>query len=146
LEGMAQTRAQSRAGRSVFAFIMVLAGFSPTPAEEMPKEGFRDNEPPSEDPKAKPTPAESKPFAWDDERDSARKWLYALVDEYAQIGGEAGRDLQDKMKDDDARHALVRRMYNKPGLSYCTMDELKDFAKKVQRRIDEVTEAHRRDP
>lgn len=38
LRAMAQTRATSRALRSVLAFVMVLAGYSPTPAEEMPHE------------------------------------------------------------------------------------------------------------
>jgi hypothetical protein len=36
LKGMAQTRAQSRALRGVLAWILVLAGYNPTPAEEMP--------------------------------------------------------------------------------------------------------------
>ena len=36
LRGMAQTRAMSRAGRTAFAFVAVLAGFDPTTAEEMP--------------------------------------------------------------------------------------------------------------
>jgi hypothetical protein len=36
ISGMAQTRAQSRALRGVLAWVTVLAGFKPTPAEEMP--------------------------------------------------------------------------------------------------------------
>jgi hypothetical protein len=40
IKGMAQTRAQSRALRGVLAWILVLAGFKPTPAEEMPPEGI----------------------------------------------------------------------------------------------------------
>lgn len=36
LRGMAQTRAQSRAFRGQLAWILVLAGYKPTPAEEMP--------------------------------------------------------------------------------------------------------------
>lgn len=38
IKSMAQTRAQSKALRSVFAWIMVLAGFAATPANEMPDE------------------------------------------------------------------------------------------------------------
>lgn len=37
LAGMAQTRAISRAFRHVFSPVVVLAGYEPTPAEEMPK-------------------------------------------------------------------------------------------------------------
>lgn len=42
---MAQTRAMSRAARSAFAHVVVLidAGLSTTPAEEVPMEGFDDN-------------------------------------------------------------------------------------------------------
>ena len=36
IKGMAQTRAQSRALRGVLAWILVLAGYKPTPSEEMP--------------------------------------------------------------------------------------------------------------
>ncbi len=38
LAGMAQTRATSRALRQPLGFVMKLAGFSPTPAEEMPSQ------------------------------------------------------------------------------------------------------------
>jgi hypothetical protein len=38
LRSMAQTRAQSKALKSVFAFVVTLAGYSPTPAEEMGEE------------------------------------------------------------------------------------------------------------
>lgn len=46
IRAMAQTRAISRAGRSAFAHVVVMmnAGLSTTPAEEVPAEGF-DNEP-----------------------------------------------------------------------------------------------------
>ena len=40
ISGMAQTRAQSRALRGQLAWILVLAGYKPTPAEEMPPEAL----------------------------------------------------------------------------------------------------------
>lgn len=40
LRSMAQTRAGAKALRNAFAWVAVLAGYKPTPAEEMPKEGF----------------------------------------------------------------------------------------------------------
>lgn len=48
LRSMAQTRATSKALRSVLAFVVTLAGYDPTPAEEMPPEPQR------EQPKASP--------------------------------------------------------------------------------------------
>jgi len=44
---MAQTRAMSRAGRSAFAYVVVMmdANLSTTPAEEVPSEGFNDSPP-----------------------------------------------------------------------------------------------------
>lgn len=47
LRSMAQTRACSRALRHVFSFIFELAGYKPTPAEEMPTDP-----PPANDPEA----------------------------------------------------------------------------------------------
>ena len=40
LRSMAQTRAVSKALRGPLGFVVTLAGFDPTPAEEMPREGF----------------------------------------------------------------------------------------------------------
>ena len=40
---MANTRATSKVCRQVFSWIMVLAGYAPTPAEEVPGEGFAQN-------------------------------------------------------------------------------------------------------
>ncbi len=52
LRSMAQTRATSKAARSVLGFVMVLAGYQATPAEEMP----RDEKAAPEAPKAAPVP------------------------------------------------------------------------------------------
>lgn len=45
VKSMAQTRAQSRALRGVLAWVLVLAGYNPTPAEEVPPGGFDDTPP-----------------------------------------------------------------------------------------------------
>ena len=54
LRSMAQTRAVSKALRSVLGFVMVLAGYQATPAEEVPSEGFSDRKERAA-PKAPPT-------------------------------------------------------------------------------------------
>lgn len=59
VKSMAQTRAMSRALRGVLAWVLVLAGYSPTPADEMPPGGFQ-NQPgfvnaPAPQPKAEPS-------------------------------------------------------------------------------------------
>jgi len=41
LRSMAQTRAEAKAFRMIFSYIMVMAGLSPTPAEEMAQGGLR---------------------------------------------------------------------------------------------------------
>ena len=55
LRSMAQTRASAKALRNGFAWVAVLAGYKPTPAEEMPKEGFN-NRPPAPRAAAPATP------------------------------------------------------------------------------------------
>lgn len=59
MRSMAQTRAAGKALRSVFAFVAVLAGYSPTPAEEMDADFVKDDKPkkesePDKPPKHKP--------------------------------------------------------------------------------------------
>lgn len=57
IKSMAQTRALGKAARLKFAWIMVLAGYAPTPAEEMPEE----DRPSVHMPRAKPVPIAAKP-------------------------------------------------------------------------------------
>jgi hypothetical protein len=71
IKSMAITRAQSKAGRTVFAWIMVLAGFSPTPAEEMPKEG----DAPPESTKREPPPTQDHDEDTPENRDRWRKQI-----------------------------------------------------------------------
>jgi len=44
LRSMAQTRASAKAFRNVLAWVVVLAGYKPTPAEEMPSPDLQDND------------------------------------------------------------------------------------------------------
>lgn len=79
IRAMAQTRAISRACRSAFAHVVVMmnAGLSTTPAEEVPLEGF-DNEPRNVTPpraEARPTQTTAPLADWrklDDEMDACR--------------------------------------------------------------------------
>ena len=58
---MANTRATSKVCRQVFSWIMVLAGYSATPAEEVPKEGFSNSAPAKEaPPKATTAPPQAQ--------------------------------------------------------------------------------------
>lgn len=62
INSMAQTRATGKAFRIAFSWIMAMAGYEATPAEEMPADGFENNTPaPAAKPVAypkKPTPAQ----------------------------------------------------------------------------------------
>ncbi len=64
LKSMAQTRASAKALRNVLAWVVVLAGYRPTPAEEM--DGVKGNKPPIAEPQKKapePKPESGKdPF------------------------------------------------------------------------------------
>lgn len=62
LRSMAQTRTAGKALRSLFAHIAVLAGYSPTPAEEMDGVEVREETPkPSAQPQPPPKPSSSDP-------------------------------------------------------------------------------------
>lgn len=60
LKSMAQTRACAKALRNVLAWVVVLAGYKPTPAEEMTGQEHRANgqKPPTTEPQRKSTPKE----------------------------------------------------------------------------------------
>lgn len=62
LRSMAQTRACAKALRNVLAWVVVLAGYKPTPAEEMDGvRGFHDEQPPAPRKTAKPAAGDSLP-------------------------------------------------------------------------------------
>lgn len=105
LRSMAQTRATSKAMRAPLGFIVQLAGFNPTPAEEMPVDGSLLSEPAA--------PVQSEGLAGSDTSDPVltfgkhkgkkvsetpkpyRAWLvenYTPTDEYGHIVMEAVKD------------------------------------------------------
>ena len=59
INSMAQTRATGKAFRIAFSWIMAMAGYEATPAEEMPRDGFENNEPTH--PAPKPTQTYARP-------------------------------------------------------------------------------------
>jgi hypothetical protein len=150
LKGMAQTRAQSRAFRGVLAWILVLAGYKPTPSEEMT--GVFEASPvtdvttvteiPKRAPRRRATAAEAPgepPPAADHERERVYRKIFALINEYALLS-ESGKDLMAEFKDKDKRHnhAILQRMYGKRSLHQLSPDDLHDFISKLERRIAEA--------
>jgi hypothetical protein len=65
LKSMAQTRACSKALRNVLAWVVVLAGFSPTPAEEMTGQEHTNGKPPTTQPQRKSEKQEGEPSVKD---------------------------------------------------------------------------------
>lgn len=96
IRAMAQTRAISRACRTAFAHVVVLmdAGLSTTPAEEVPAEGFQNDVPPAqrETKRAEPASSSSAPLPPTD-------WRSVVVPKFikkyagATLGEMAEKDL-----------------------------------------------------
>ena len=86
-QSMAITRATGKCCRLVFSWIMVMAGYSPTPAEEMPKED-NPTPPPKKEPARKK--AEPKPELM---TDAQKEHLQSLTSEDG-----LGSDLQEYIK------------------------------------------------
>lgn len=63
LASMAQTRAASKAARIVFSWVVVLAGYNPTPSDEMPDEMHKSPPPAGAKPVVNTTPSEADPFS-----------------------------------------------------------------------------------
>ena len=88
LRSMAQTRACAKALRNVLAWVVVLAGYRPTPAEEMHEAG--NNRPPVAEPQKKATPSEVEQIvnvklnsvqAKDGEKNGKKYTVYTILDE-----------------------------------------------------------------
>lgn len=77
LRSMAQTRAQAKALRSKFSWVVTLAGYAPTAAEEMTGHdpGAQQGKPAMQEPGAKTANAEGKPLI----SDAQGKRFYALL-------------------------------------------------------------------
>lgn len=101
LRSMAQTRATSKALRSVLGFIMVLAGYQATPAEEMPPADPPPNPPPNEGPRYS--------------AEGLKRRIFALCNELKI--------------DDDERHLLQSERYGAKSLNDLTIEQLLDFGR-----------------
>jgi hypothetical protein len=130
---MAQTRAQSKAYRSILDFLVVLAGFNPTPGEEMPNDKSDKG---AKEPKPDPEPQKLT----DDEKKKRRARIFALVDEYAQVAPEAAKVLQD----DDTRHGIYQRLFGKHRLDELSSPQVDALARMIKQRIDESTPGERK--
>ena len=130
LKSMAQTRAVSKAFRMNLSWIVVLAGMQPTPAEEVPRGGFKDDAPQPQEPppkKAEP-PKRTEPYPWTDERKKLRDRIFLLADKYAEIAPIKGGAFKEIMDKDETRHALMRQMYKgADGLSFMNDTQLVDL-------------------
>jgi hypothetical protein len=120
---MAQTRACAKALRNVLAWVVVLAGYRPTPAEEVPAEGFpsasngkSEGKPHS----ATPQPAKKqdanelmgfgkhKDKAWADCPSGYLEWLAAQIDE--KTGKPSERALRAKVELDMRKPQVQQAM------------------------------------
>lgn len=114
IRSMAQTRALSKSLRSALGFLVVLAGFEATPAEEMPA-----------DPPAKPA-----------EFDRAKQYrrLGALINDYAKLSPDG-----EALKDDEQRHASLLKLYGKESYDDLTPEQLKDWERRLRSQIKKAS-------
>lgn len=143
---MAQTRAQGKAFRSVLDFLVVLAGFNPTPAEEMPK-----------DPEPAPDPAPNQSYEPHEPRkkgkpvdDGRRARVFSRIDDYKKVLAhwrEADPDyaaqLEERMKvvtDDDLRHSMYQRLFKAHRLDDLSPAQVDKFCAMIDERINDETD------
>jgi hypothetical protein len=86
--------------------------------------------PPAQPPPKKPRRA---PKAKAEDDDGRRELIFPLIDEYARVAPEAAKILQD----DDTRHGVYLRLYNKHRLSQLTPQEVQGLAYMIRKRITE---------
>ncbi len=150
IRSMAQTRATSKALRSVLGFIMTLAGYSPTPAEEMP-------EPPAiavvEHPMvhAKRLGIDNlKGWALERNVPWTQSALHAALDAHEAAPKKttpaSPSDAQKKLyfalckelgMDDEKRHAFNEITVDKSSFKEFTIDDARVAITELNRRIDE---------
>ena len=87
LRSMAQTRACAKSLRNVFAWVMILAGLSPTPAEEMVEENSQPAVKPPQRKSAQSAPAPSEFIS-----EAQQKRLFAVAKEH-QVSKELVREI-----------------------------------------------------
>lgn len=131
IRSMAQTRAQGKAFRSVLDFLVVLAGFNPTPAEEMPK----DDDPPAT---TTPEPAPVDP----DELKRKRNHIWALVGDIEKLDPQS--PTVAKWRDDTERHAIYDRLFKKHKLEDLSGAQLDVLIRMLAQRYDEAYAAAER--
>lgn len=117
LRGMAQTRATSRALRGPLGFIVHLAGFAATPAEEMPQD----------------TPAEPEPRVPASVEDT-RKALFAKCNEFDKdpetMRGDGVKWADWIKREAEERYGVTTRKALTKDQMLVLMRALEDFAKK----------------
>ena len=147
LESQAITRATSKAYRITLGFIMAIAGYESTPAEEIIADVSVAQAAAAPATETKPRLAQQRAAAdetaaqADPERQRVVRRLFALIDDYAKVGGERGEDLKARMKDEEQRHALVYQICGKRRLRDMDGTDLQRFIGMVERRIDEAVGA-----
>lgn len=122
IKSMAQTRAQSRALRGQLAWILVLAGYKPTPAAEMPDQDVPTG------PKGQPATSRAteggtssatqpKPATDDNAKDGARRVLFATFPD---------------LRNDEWRHAYLQRVYGKVSFNDLNLEQLRDLYSRLK--------------
>lgn len=125
LKSMAQTRASAKALRNVFAWVVVLAGYKPTPAEEM--DGVRPS-------KAQETVSlVSKEGVVEKPTLSGGSLWFYIGDEIFQIPPMRGREMKDMLTEADKAFVEmdVSLCQNREGKEYWQVKELKKFEPQV---------------
>lgn len=127
---MAQTRATGKACRLAFSWIMALAGYEPTPAEEMPD--TRQDEPVATEKPAEKLAANDRLIT-----DNQRKLLEAKINEY-QLNREGVKTWVFRRFDVKEFRALTRSQFEE------LLEKLPFFAKiKEKREAEQETKAER---
>lgn len=113
LRSMAQTRACAKALRNIFAWVVVLAGYKPTPAEEMAEtpnvQSFPDGGYVKPQRVAAPVQTNSSSLI----SDPQRKRIFALCTEYGVTHEELKKFLMDQFKIDSTNKIPIGPIYDK---------------------------------
>lgn len=120
LRSMAQTRATSKALRSKLGFIMTLAGYQATPAEEMPSvENVSQTRVPSGESTSRGDEGDAIAANLERAKEAFRKHLFATY---------------PVLSDDDRRHAYIQRVYAKSSIKDLNMEQLRDLEARLQKQ------------
>lgn len=125
LKSMAQTRASSKALRNVFAWVVVLAGYKPTPAEEM--DGVKPKADKSEVEVVKVEGVIEKPVM-----SGGALWFYIGKEVY-QIPPMKGQDMKDMLVQADKAFVelMVSKCIGRDAKIYWQVKEVVKFEPKV---------------